>query len=52
MKPKISAAPQKRVSKRGSQRRHDSKLRGCDLVTLAVTDLVKDERVREGVSVI
>lgn len=25
----------------------DSKLRGCDLVKLAVSDLVKDERVRE-----
>jgi len=24
----------------------DSKLRGCDLVKLAVTDLVKDDRVR------
>ncbi len=30
----------------------DSKLRGCDLVTLAVADLVKDDRVRERVSVI
>jgi len=30
----------------------DSKLRGCDLVTLAVTGLVKDDRVRERVSVI
>ena len=30
----------------------DSKLRGCDLVKLAVTDLVKDNRVREHVSVI
>ncbi len=30
----------------------DSKLRGCDLVKLAVTDLVKDDRVRERVSVI
>ncbi len=30
----------------------DSKLRGCDLVKLAVHDLVKDERVRERVSVI
>ena len=30
----------------------DSKLRGCDLVTLTVTDLVKDGRVRERVSVI
>ena len=29
-----------------------SKLRGCDLVRLAVSDLVKDERVRERVSVI
>jgi len=29
----------------------DSKLRGCDLVRLAVTDLVKDDRVRERVSV-
>ncbi|MBS9717272.1 tyrosine-type recombinase/integrase [Pseudohalocynthiibacter aestuariivivens] len=30
----------------------DSKLRGCDLVKLRVTDLVKAERVRERVSVI
>ena len=30
----------------------DSKLRGCDLVKLAVNDLVKDECVRERVSVI
>jgi len=30
----------------------DSKLRGCGLVKLAVTDLVKDDRVRERVSVI
>jgi integrase len=30
----------------------DSKLRGCDLVTLAVPDLVKEDRVRERVSVI
>ena len=30
----------------------DSKLRGCDLVKLAVTDLVKEDRVRERVSVI
>jgi len=30
----------------------DSKLRGCDLVKLAVNDLVKDDRVRERVSVI
>ncbi len=30
----------------------DSKLRGCDLVKLAVADLVKDDRVRERVSVI
>ncbi len=30
----------------------DSKLRGCDLVKLAVTDLVSDDRVRERVSVI
>ena len=30
----------------------DSKLRGCDLVKLSVTDLVKDDRVRERVSVI
>lgn len=30
----------------------DSKLRGCDLVKLAVTDLVKEGRVRERVSVI
>ena len=29
-----------------------SKLRGCDLVKLAVSDLVKDDRVRERVSVI
>lgn len=29
----------------------DSKLRGCDLVKLAVTDLVRDDRVRERVSV-
>lgn len=29
-----------------------SKLRGCDLLKLAVTDLVKDDRVRERVSVI
>ena len=28
----------------------DSKLRGCDLVKLAVADLVKDDRVRERVS--
>ena len=30
----------------------DSKLRGCDLVKLIVTDLVKEDRVRERVSVI
>ena len=30
----------------------DSKLRGCDLVKLSVPDLVKDECVRERVSVI
>ena len=30
----------------------DSKLRGCDLVKLAVNDLVKGDRVRERVSVI
>ena len=30
----------------------DSKLRGCDLVKLAVADLVRDGRVRERVSVI
>lgn len=30
----------------------DSKLRGCDLIKLAVTDLVKDDCVRERVSVI
>ncbi len=30
----------------------DSKLRGCDLVKLAVSDLVKDDRVRERFSVI
>ena len=30
----------------------DSKLRGCDLVKLSVTDLVKDDRIRERVSVI
>ena len=30
----------------------DSKLRGCDLVKLAVSDLVKHDRVRERVSVI
>ena len=30
----------------------DSKLRGCGLVKLAVSDLVKDDRVRERVSVI
>ena len=30
----------------------DSKLRGCDLVKLIVNDLVKDDRVRERVSVI
>ena len=29
----------------------DSKLRGCDLVKLTVTDLVKEDRVRERVSV-
>ncbi|MHA3916738.1 tyrosine-type recombinase/integrase [Halovulum sp. GXIMD14793] len=30
----------------------DSKLRGCDLVRLSVVDLVKEDRVRERVSVI
>lgn len=30
----------------------DSKLRGCDLVKLAVADLVKDDRVRERASII
>ncbi|MBS9718896.1 tyrosine-type recombinase/integrase [Pseudohalocynthiibacter aestuariivivens] len=30
----------------------DSKLRGCDLVTLKVTDIVRDDRIRERVSVI
>lgn len=30
----------------------DSKMRGCDLVKLAVSDHVKDDRVRERVSVI
>lgn len=30
----------------------DSKLRGCDLIKLAVTDLVKDDCVRERVTVI
>jgi integrase len=30
----------------------DSKIRGCDLVTLKVTDLITDERVRERVSVV
>lgn len=30
----------------------DSKLRGCDLVKLGVADLVKDDRVRERVSII
>ncbi|MEM1076471.1 MAG: tyrosine-type recombinase/integrase [Pseudomonadota bacterium] len=30
----------------------DNKLRGCDLVKLVVADLVKDDRVREWVSVI
>ena len=30
----------------------DSKLRGCDLVTLKVTDLLRDERIRERVSVV
>lgn len=30
----------------------DSKLRGCDLVQLSVTDLIRDHRVRERVSVI
>ena len=30
----------------------DSKLRGCDLVKLSVTDLVKDDRIRERVSII
>ena len=30
----------------------DSKLRGCDLVTLRVTDLLRDDRIRERVSVV
>lgn len=30
----------------------DSKLRGCDLVSLKVTDLVRDDRIRERVSVV
>ncbi len=30
----------------------DSKLRGCDLVKLAAADLVKDDRVRERVSIV
>ncbi len=30
----------------------DSKLRGCDLVKIAVADLVKDDRVRERVSIV
>lgn len=30
----------------------DSKLRGCDLVTLKVADIVRDDRIRERVSVI
>ena len=30
----------------------DSKLRGCDLVKVAVADLVKDDRVRERVSIV
>ncbi|MFG6638161.1 hypothetical protein ACGYJ8_19845, partial [Sulfitobacter sp. 1A12126] len=30
----------------------DSKLRGCDLFKLAVSDLVKDDRVRERVSIV
>jgi integrase len=30
----------------------DSKLRGCDLVTLKVTDIVRDGRVRERVSIV
>ena len=30
----------------------DSKLRGCDLVTLKVSDIVRDDRIRERVSVI
>jgi integrase len=30
----------------------DSKLRGCDLVSLKITDLIRDDRVRERVSVI
>ena len=30
----------------------DSKLRGCDLVKLSVTDLVREDRIRERVSVI
>ena len=30
----------------------DSKLRGCDLVALKVTDIVRDDRIRERVSVV
>ena len=30
----------------------NSKLRGCDLVTLKVTDLLRDDRIRERVSVV
>jgi integrase len=30
----------------------DSKLRGCDLVALKVSDLIRDDRVRERVSVV
>ena len=30
----------------------DSKLRGCDLVSLKITDLVRDDRIRERVSVV
>jgi integrase len=30
----------------------DSKLRGCDLVSLKITDLIRDDRVRERVSVV
>lgn len=30
----------------------DSKLRGCDVVRLKVTDIIRDDRVRERVSVV
>ena len=30
----------------------DSKLRGCDLVALKITDIVRDDRIRERVSVV